>query len=297
VSSQAHTDFQGQLGIDTNATVTLRQDYVHEDVKVQEEFKDTNGLRGTREHDITRVRAGNRRIGGPITMEPTAVEWAALLPWILGGTPSGTTYPLADSAPTGRYVVVDRGAKVFSYNGCQVDRATIRGSEGNALEVTLDVVGIDESVGNSGTFPSLSLDTTTGPFMFTDSSGAVSINSATTNIKNIEIVIDNQIDKGRFYNSQTLVTVQPMDRHITVAFDVPYGDSSALYNTGAGGVAVTATFTNGTVSIAFSFVKVTFPRESPTYVNGRGEVMLRLRGKAYKSSSTLSLVTTLDSTP
>lgn len=285
--------FQAQLGIDTASTVTKRFDFQSESLACDEEFIDTNGLRGTRAHAVERLRQGNRRVGGQIRLQPTAVELANILEWILGGTKSGTTYPLAD-ALTDRYVVVDRGSKVFSYNGVVVDKCTIRGAQGEPLDVTLDVVGKDETVGNSGTFPSLTLDTTTGPFIFTDL--AFSINATTVQAKEVEIVIDNKVDKDRFFNSQTATALYAMDRVITLKTSLPYGDANALYNTGVGGVATTATFTNGATSLLFDFAKVAFPRKSPT-VPGREEVMLPLEGTAYKSGTTLELVTTLDSTP
>ncbi len=285
--------YASQLGISASNPVDVRYDFQSENVVTDEQFIDTSGLRGTRSRVIERVRQGNRRVGGQIRMQPTAVELAALLPWILGANASGTTFALADALQT-RYLTVDRISKVFTYNGCVVDRATFRGGRGEPLDVTLDVVGLDETVGNSGTFPSLSIDTTTAPFIFTDA--VLSINSTTVNVPSFELVINNAVDRERFFNSQTLVSAVSQDRMISVRTAVPYGDASALYGTGAGGVAVTATFTNGAVSLLFSLVKVAFPRKSPP-VEGRREVMLPLEGQAYRSGSTLELVTTLDSTP
>jgi len=229
-----------------------------------------------------------------IVLQPTALELSYLLPWILGTAASGNVYALSDTLLS-RYVTIDRGAKVFTYDGCKIDKATIRGSQGEPLVITLDVVGIDEAVANSGTFPSLSLDTTTQPFIFTDL--VFVANSTTAYAKEVEIVIDNVIDKDRFFNSQVATALIAMDRHITINTSLPYGDYSALYGTGVAGVPLTATFTNGNTSLLFDFVKVAFPRNSPSYTAGRAEEMLPLKGTAYKSGSTLELVTTLDSTP
>lgn len=284
--------WSGKLGVHANNPVELRFDFQSESLAVNEAFIDTNGLRGTRSRSIERVRQGNRRIGGQIRMQPTAVELAALLPWILGANASGNTYALADTLQS-RYVTVDRSIKVSTYNGVVVDRATFRAGQGEPLDLTLDVCGLDETIGNSGTFPDLSLDLTTQPFVFTDL--ALVINATTVNAKSIELVIDNAIDKERFFNSQTAVSLPPMDRHVYLNTQLPYGDASALYGTGAGGVACTATFTNGGTSLLFSLVKVAFPRRSPTFVAGRQEVLLPLNGTAYTSSTTKELVCTLDS--
>lgn len=285
--------YASQLGIDDADPVTKRFDFHREGLVLDEMFKDTNGLRGTRSHDISRIRAANRRCGGPISLQPSAVELALLLPWILGANASGTTYALADTLPT-RYVTIDRVIKVFKYTGVVVNRATFRASEGEPLSLDLDLVGIDETVANAGTFPSLSIDTTTQPFMFTDL--AWTLAATGYSLKEFEMVIDNNIDTERFFNSQTLSAAYPQDRTISFRTRVPAGDAIAAYNTGPTGVAVVGTFTNAATSLIFSMVKVTFPRKSPP-VEGRSEIMLPLEGIAYSSSGTRELVTTLDSTP
>lgn len=287
--------FETKVGISVNSPVDARFDFLNENLICQEEFPDTGGLRGTRSHVVERVRQGIRRVAGPITMQPTAVEWAALLPWILGGTPSGTTYPLAD-ALTSRYVTIDRGAKVFTYNAVFVDSATIRSSQGQPVSLTLNLVGSDETVDNAGTFPALDIDVTTNAFMFFDSASAVTVGGTAYPIREFELTIANHVDRERFFNSQVLSTAtRAMDRSVTCRMHLPYGDAEAAYNTGASGAAVVATFTNGTVSLALSMTKVTFPRRSPM-VQGRQEIMLPLEGVAYRSGTTLELVTTLDST-
>lgn len=286
--------YVSQLGIGTADPVDTRYDYLSENLQCVEEFVDTGGLRGTRSHVIERVRAGMRRIQGTITMQPTAVELAALLPWILGAAASGTTFALADTL-TSRYVTVDRGGKVFTYSGCLIDSATFRCGQGQPLQLVLNVVGSDEAVANAGTFPALSIDVATNAFMMTDL--AISIASTAYNSREFELTIENNVDKERFFNSQTLSTgTKAMDRHVRTRLSLPYGDATAVYNTGAGGVAMTATFTNGLVSLLLSMVKVAFPRRSPT-VPGRQEIMVPLEGIAYRSAATLELVATLDSTP
>jgi hypothetical protein len=282
-----------KLGIDSADPVTKAFDFKRESLKCMEEFLDGNGLRGTLEHDISRVRKNIRRIGGQIMFEPNAVELSLLLPWILGTAGSGTTYALSDVLLT-RNVVIDRIAKVYTYDNVAVNRATFRASQGEALQLSLDLVGKDEAEGNSGTFPSLTIDTATGPFILPDL--ALTIAGTTYNCRDWELTIDNRLDSNRFFNSLTTVSTPKTDRQITLRITLPHGDAAAVYNTGPDGVAVVATFTNGTVSIVFSLVKVTFPRESAS-VEGRSEIFLPLTGTAYHSGSTNSLIVTLDSTP
>jgi hypothetical protein len=288
--------YNALLGIGDTSTVDQPLDFLSESLACVEEFKDRAGLRGTRAHNIEATRAGIRRVGGNLRLQPTAVEWASLLPWILGGTPSGTNYPLAETLPA-KYVAVNRSdgtdGKVFVYSGVKVNRATIRGTQGEPLELDLDLVGVDETVGLANSFPALTLDTTTAPFMFHDL--VLSIAATEYQAKDVEIVIDHRLDGERFFNSQTRTAIAAQDRMIGVNTQLPYGDAEAAYNTGIAGVAVVATFTNGTVSLAFTMSKVQFPRRSPT-APGRTEIMLPLQGIAYKSGSTLELTTVLDST-
>lgn len=285
--------FATQLGIDTNATVTKRYDFLSESMSLDEEFVGGDGLRGELSHAIENLRQGTRKVGGQLNLRPTAVELAALLPHIMGAAGSGTTYAFGTTF-SDLYVVVDRVAKVFSYSGCQVDKATFKAQAGGPLLLTLDMLGIDESVGNAGTFPSLSLDTTTGFFMFSDL--VLSIGGTGYSAKDFELMIDYKRDADRVFNSNTRASTPVTDRIVTVNTNLPYGDATAVYATGVGGVAVTATFTNGNTSLVATMPKVAFPRQSPT-VGGKQEIMLPLSGQARKSGSTSELVFTLDSTP
>ncbi len=286
-----------QLGIDTANPVTLRFDFQSEGLMLDEEMPDTNGLRGTRSRAVERIRQGIRRVHGPLTLEPTAVELSHLLQWILGGTPTGSptvTYPLADGLQS-RYVTIDRVSKVFTYSGVYVNRATIRGTQGQPLQVLLDLLGQDEAVANSGTFPALTLDVANTPFMFYDLS--LSVAGSTYQPRDWEITIDNALDADRFFNSQTATAIAPRDRHITTRFPLPYGDANALYGTGGpGGVAYVATFTNGGAVLTFTAGKAIFPRKSPT-VPGREEILIPVEAVLYKSGSTVELTTTLNPGP
>lgn len=285
--------FAAQLGIGAADPVDTRFDFQSETLGLHERIAYLGGLRGTRSKPNERNRVAERRVSGGISLQPNAAELAALLPWIFGAVASGTTYALADTLPY-RYVTKDCVTKVFTYSYCLVNRATFRASQGTALALDLDIVGVDETVGNAASFPSLSIDTATGPFMLQDL--AMTIAGSTYQCKDWTLVIDNHVDADRLLNSQTLSSAyQAQERDITFRTMLPYGDASAVYNAGSAGAAVVATFTNGTVSCAFSMVKVAFPRETPT-TPPRGEFMLPIAGQAFSSGATKELITTLDST-
>jgi hypothetical protein len=281
-----------KLGIDSSNPVTKRFDFMDGSaIGTDEEFLDGNGIRGTLSHDISRVRRGNRRVSGNLMFQPNAVELSLLLQWIFGGTPTGSgtvTYPLADTLVT-RFVAVDRNAtNLFTYDAVAVDKAVFRADQGQILQTNLDVVGKDETI--SGSFPSLDIDTANGPFIFTDL--VATINSTTVSLRNIEIEVSNMIDRERFFNSPTLVTPNKQDRMITFRTELPFGDYYALYNTGPSGVAVVATFTNGSAVLTMTMSKVAFPRK-PFPAIGRREGTMALDGICYSNGSTKELVTTL----
>ena len=283
---------QAKFGIGTTSTVDQAYDFKSESIACTEDFYDPDGIIGSREHLSERVRTNIRHIGGPVTLEPNSIELANLLPWILGANASGTTFALSDTLPS-RYVSIDRITKVFTYSGCVVNRATFSASEGGPLVVNLDLVGVDETVNNAGTFPSLTISTAAGPYMLSDL--ACTVGGTTYNFREFSITIDNMLET-RFLNSLTATSITPRDRMTSVMLRGPYADQSALYGLSVAGVAVVATFTNSTLSTVFTMPAVQFPRRSPT-VPGKSEIYLPLQGIARKSGSTASLTVTNDSTP
>lgn len=293
-----------KLAIGSSLALDKRFDFMRGSIGKRQELLNGNGLRGTLEEDISRIRTNFYRVNGSISFQPNAIELSLLLPWILGANVSGTTFALADSLQT-RYVQTDQVVKVFAHAGCAVNRATFRASQGEALSVDLDIIGQTEGAivtstytegvpGSSGTFPSIAIDTATGPFIFTDL--ALTVGGNTYNARDLTIVVDNGIDANRMFNSATLVSAVKMQRKITFRTELPYGDAAAVYGAGAGGLAVVATFTNGTVSIVFTMPAVAFPADAPR-IQGRNETMLTIEGNAYHTGSSDSLTVTLDSTP
>lgn len=287
----------GKGGIGSASPVTSRFDYRNESLKMREELIDANGVRGTRSRSTERTRPGLRRVAGSISLQPNSLEMAYFLEWVMGGTPSGSpavTYPLADTLPS-RFVTFDRVAKVFTYAGCKVDVATFRASQGEPLNLDLQIVGTTETVGNAGTFPALSLDTTTQPFIFSDLALTIGASSSIT-AKDFELSINNMIDKDRFFTSLDLVSAEALDRAISLKCTLPYGDYTALYNAGGTGVAASATFTNGGSVLTMTMPAVRYMRESPE-TPGRVEIMLPITGTVLKSGSTAELSITLNPTP
>lgn len=287
-----------QLGIDTTNPVAQRFMFQDCGLEMDEETIWAGGLPGTREKDIGRQRNGIRRVQGPLIFQPNALEMQKLLPWLLGGTPSGSTYPLAETIPD-RYVTADRSnalfggsdGKVFTYNNAKANRGTFEAGQGEPLKLTIDCVAADETVANNGTFPALSIDEATTPWMMFDA--AITIGGVSYSSKEIRLTVDNHLDLDRFFNSPTLSTnANAKDRDIGVSLMLPYGDATAVYGSGNAGVAIVITFTNGLDVLTFTMSKVVFPRKGP-HIRGREEVMVAVEGQARSNGATASLATTL----
>ncbi len=268
-------------------------DFESETLGARSSFLDPQGLRGTRSHAAARVRENSRLVTGDVVLPaPTAVELASILPYILGGTPSGTSYPLGETL-SAFYAQLLRGASRFTYSGCRVSRATFSARKGSALQVALSILGVDETKDGTA-FPSLTLDITTGYFAFEDL--VFTVNSDTLDIFDWSLTVDNFV-QARMVNSVTATVVYTTDRVVSGRFVVPWGDDESLYALAVGGVVLSSVFTNGATSLSFTCPKFQVPRQSPD-VAGRDEERNILEGVCrYSAAPNDELVTVLDSTP
>lgn len=287
-----------QLGMGSTSTINELYEYKGGDLRLTEEFYDARGISGSRSRRSERVRRANRKVGGtPLNFEPNVAELVNLLPRILGGSPSGTTYPLAETLPS-FWASMDKVEKVYTSTGCVVSKATFSAEQGGSpLKLALDIEATDQSEANSGTFPALTLNVASGPFLFSDA--VISVGGSTYSFKSFELTIDNVLDTERFLNSTTRTLIPSKDRIITVKLMAPHVSNTALYNRALAGDRVIITLTNAdvnTVSLVFDMVAVQFPKRSPQ-ANELNEIDIPLEGVARRTSATLELVTTLDSTP
>jgi len=270
-------------------------EFVSENLKKTGEILDTNGIRATRSHAKERTRPGKYGVNGTIVLHPSPADLDALLPRIMGTAESADSFVFAEGLDDFRFgVMIDRVGKVFTYNGCIVNKATFRGSAGGLVELALDLIGKTEAVGAAGSFPALTLgtDDNDAPYVFHE--GVMTLVSSSRTIMDFEIVIDNAL-RVRFANSQTATDISPGDRIVTVKCTTPYtSDETDLYGQATEGSAATFVLTNGNMSTTFTLATVQFPDNSPV-VGSKDEVTLTLEGIARKSGTTEELVVTHDS--
>lgn len=281
-----------RLGLGASATespVTRRIDFRDFDLGIERELVDMNGTRGKYDRDDARVRPNKTRVAPRLSCQPTATEWTYLLPWILDGTPSGTSYPLGNTTAL-RSIAFDPGAgSLWTLPNVAVDEATLRCSEGGPLELSLGLIGRSYSV--SGSFPSLSLDVATQPFLMTDC--VLTVEASAVQFREMSLTIRKGIDRERFFNTTELTAQNKLRRDIVWSVSVPYGDNTSLYNVAQSAAAdVVATFTNGVYVLTLTSTVRFRPRSPVSPFQQEG--MQSLEGEAYSADGSASpLVVTL----
>lgn len=287
-------DFQLAVGA-TGGSPTLLIDVQTEDVALGQAFNDLNGAKGSIGRYNSRVRADVKRVGGPLSLFPSANDLAFFLPRILGGTPAGTTYPLAE-APTAFVLWKVMDTQVMKYADVVVDRATFSSGQGQGLRLDLDLVAKDEDASAlAATFPALTLGETAAdqPFVHTDS--AFTLNAVEYDIPDLNLSIAWGIDREAFRNNLTLAHLRPTDRVVTWANRVP-GSWDAVRQLAAGSaVPFSVTYTNGAVSFSATSPLVRIPARTPG-MTGRGEQFYSVSGQAFRTAAAAELTTTLDNT-
>ena len=213
-SSQAEFAVDTALPFDTSS---IPIEFQSESIQKQGQILETAGIRGTRAHNKERTRTGPYAVSGTITTMASRLMLDTFLPAIMGGSESSNVFSVAETLQE-LYFMIDRGAKVFTYSGVKVNRATFRGTEQGFIEVSLDIEAETETVGNAGTFPSLTMPTEK-PYVFTD--GVLTLQSSSREMKSFELVIDNVLDTARFHNSLTRTEIPSTDRIVNTQNNSP----------------------------------------------------------------------------
>lgn len=273
--------FQSQLGIDTVSPVAHGYEFESCQITKSGSIIDSSGIRGARSHHSERTRAGNFTIEGVIELYPSPGDLARLLPLVLGGTASGTTFPLDDSLPA-FYAAVDKVAQVFTYAGCKVGKAVFSAAQGQPMKLALEIVGQTETVSAAGSFPAVSFDDS-APLIFSDST--LTLLGTSREVKQWSVTIDNSLDV-RFANSVSATAITPRDRLVGIDCQSPFTAAEIdLYGQATVGAAASLALANGGSSLLFNFATLQFPDHGPV-VPGREEITLRLTGIARKVGST-----------
>lgn len=244
----------------------------------------TSGIRGSRQEDVNRTRNGGYAVSGSLTMPVSPVMLDYWLPLILGGNESTDVFDLAETLPQA-YLMMDYGTKVFTWSGVAVNKASFKVSQAKILMVTLDIEAETESVGNSGTFPSLTMPTDS-PYVMSDS--VLTLQGSAREHSELEVIIDNMLQTDRFQNSLTRTDFPSNGLMVSVNTNHPYSTSEVdLYAQSLLGAAGNVVFTNADVAnkvLTMAFGALQVPANAPE-IPGKSEIRLPLQMIARKSGS------------
>lgn len=262
-------------------TSSIPFEFVSESLRLQQTHLKTGGIRGSRQRRSHRVRIGAKRVSGPVVMMPSVTELDWLLPYILYGSTSAGVTSLAEAVAEFQ-LMVDRVAKVFTYAGCRVSRATFAGSMGQPITLTLDIEAETESIGNAGTFPAITIDT--GTFaIFPDVT--LTLQSSARTVKSFQLVIDHMLDTERYLNSTTRSEIPAQDLEVTLSCVVPYTpDNTDLLDQAIAGAAGSLAWAYDSATYTWAFGNLKAPSESPG-VPGKNEIDLTLTMEAFHNGT------------
>lgn len=260
---------------------------LHEEAEIIE----TNGMRGTVDHNKERTREGLKRVFGSIKVPCSRLVLDALLPYITGGTEAANVFPLEESLPE-FYMMVDRGAKVYTYAGCRIARASFSGTQGQMLMLDLDIEAETETTGTAGSFPTLTMPNEK-PYIMKD--GVLTLQSATRLFNNFNLTIQNQLNTELFENTLMRYDIPLVDRVITLTTDHPWDtDNTDLVAQALDGAAGTAVFTNAVTSgdvLTFAMAAIQYANKTPTH-QAKDVTRLPLEGMVRSSGTTKPLIIT-----
>ncbi|HEV8061537.1 MAG TPA: phage tail tube protein [Gemmataceae bacterium] len=295
-NSNAAIGWQAQCGFGAANPVTIPVEVEVDGLQARRSRVQSEGVRGTRQRIHETTGDGPIVVAGDVSIRPTYTALAAMLPFIMGATASGsnpTTYAFAEtnqnygSGLKGFYWTADRKTKVFTYAGVNVAKAVFSTQQGLDMKTVLSLVAQTETIGAAGSFPSLTFSTDS-PFMW--SSAILTLNGITREVKDWSLTIDNKPITDRFNNSQTATQFPFTDFTVELDCNMPFtADEVDLYNVALlGDVSATLVLTDtdstsggpGNVAahtLTFTFGKMDWASETPTMPGRALEIPTRAK--------------------
>lgn len=261
-------------------------------------------ITGDRSEHGERARGGPNLYYGQVVFGVSPSEMAFWAPYFLGGTPTGTTYPLGNTLSPFS-LLIDKVTTTYEFRDCYVDKCLVIGKQNgpggppNYLTMALTLYALSYATGVSTPNPAVNIAAITGdlvPMIFEDSASAITIKSSARETKQFAILLDNFL-KGRYVNSTEPTLLYPLHRQVKLQTLHPFDtgtsalDDVALSASAGGSIAVT----NSTVSVTWTFGLLQLIPQSPT-VPGKVEINIAQNFVSRMTGSTRELVMTIDNT-
>jgi len=280
-----------KMGFGTTSTVDNAIHFIRENITSVKEIINDPGFTGGYSHRAERSIFGPEIVSGSIEFKPSPEEAAKLLV-LLGFTDTTGTFSLNDSALPSRYWAIDRKEKVFVYSGMVASRLVMTARKGMAWNWAIDFAGQQETIGNSGTFPAISITHTTPLALH---HATLDILGSARSFDEITVTIDNAVESNTF-NAAYQISNERQDRIITVDVTLPYNGNTDIGPGDVVGDEMVLAFTYGNYSSEWTFANVQFAPTQPE-TGGRSKQLIRLTGQARQVGTDKELVIVHDSTP
>jgi hypothetical protein len=213
-----------------------------------------------------------KRVNTTAEMQPTPLEWAALLPAIMYTLPTGAgsvgspwQYSLSTN-PTvfGLAMDFDGGGGYFQFPANIVSSFKLSGQAGSPLKVSLRFAGTDYSRASSG-YPTLAFPTGQ-PFIFKQGTCVFGNSIGAVKVESFRLDLDHMVDNNRFFMGGDTSCPVNQGQKVDINLTFPLGCNPELLDAGfaAGGVSIVLTFTAGTAVLKFTMpaVKAAYPEIS-----------------------------------
>lgn len=278
-------EWQFGIGPQHASNLATRQfEFQSVDINKRDNLIRANGIRGQRTPVGDYTQKGIYTVSGTVTILPRPDDLAFLLPYILGGAENDDIFPLAETIPE-FVVTVDKGTHVRTYRGCKINQAIFRSSQGQPLQLELQIEGrIADDPAASGTFPAIAA-TMSEKLPFVHHHAVWNFNSQTLAMNNLVLTISNNLELDHHNNSQPRTDLPEGERSITLAFNSRKWSATeytSLLDIAAAGVTgAELEYTDGTDDLIFTFGRLQKP-ETPLSVSGKESVRPQITLEAFE---------------
>jgi hypothetical protein len=281
--------FDARLALAANPatfdTNSLSFDFLEYTVATDQDHLDSGMMTGSRTRREDRSRSGIIRLQGQLVVEPSYRFLDFMLPYILGAAESTDTFDVADALPAfdALFEHGEGSATALKHVSLYVNRMSLRFAPG-LLRMTLDLIGKTETTGQTYTSAAIGAGIDHGPMAFWDTASGITIQAATREIDEGELVVDNQLEV-LFRNATTAQQIKATDRIVTFGTTHPATSTvlSALYGDPAA-ANCTIVLARSTMLSTITLYNMKAPRKGPV-VNGKGETKLGLVSTARGDST------------